>query len=226
MGGRDGHPGARRLTPDFLVELIRVLGARIGIIGGDVMEVATAAERERPDGAARGPPPARDPWAPSRRSPPGSAVCGPAPCARVLGLALVVCSKGEARRDPEPKAPDTKSPVVSARSRWTSRGRHARRRDSNCTARRSLRARSETQAGAECTLTIAWGAGRLPHQHEYPYRYCRVRHRRRRVPRQDGEEQVHQEGDDSVANGGVGPMTVIVPPGERGQGEASPASTR
>ncbi|MFO0737876.1 MAG: arginase family protein [Labilithrix sp.] len=35
-----GTPERGGLTPDFLVELIRVLGARIGIIGGDVMEVA------------------------------------------------------------------------------------------------------------------------------------------------------------------------------------------
>ena len=35
-----GTPEPGRLTPEFLVELIRRLGREIGLIGGDVMEVA------------------------------------------------------------------------------------------------------------------------------------------------------------------------------------------
>jgi agmatinase len=47
-----GTPEPGGLTPDFVVELIRRLGRTVGIIGGDVMEVAPPL-RDRPDSTER-----------------------------------------------------------------------------------------------------------------------------------------------------------------------------
>jgi arginase family enzyme len=47
-----GTPEPGGLTPDFVVELIRRLGKTVGIIGGDVMEVAPPL-RDRPDSTER-----------------------------------------------------------------------------------------------------------------------------------------------------------------------------
>jgi agmatinase len=47
-----GTPEPDGLTPDFVVELIRRLGATIGVLGGDVMEVAPPL-RDRPDSTER-----------------------------------------------------------------------------------------------------------------------------------------------------------------------------
>jgi agmatinase len=47
-----GTPEPGGLTPDFVVELIRRLGKTIGVIGGDVMEVAPPL-RDRPDSTER-----------------------------------------------------------------------------------------------------------------------------------------------------------------------------
>jgi agmatinase len=47
-----GTPEPGGLTPDFVVELIRRLGKTVGVIGGDVMEVAPPL-RDRPDSTER-----------------------------------------------------------------------------------------------------------------------------------------------------------------------------
>ena len=47
-----GTPEPGGLEPDFVVELIRRLGREVGLVGGDVMEVAPPIQR-RPDSAAR-----------------------------------------------------------------------------------------------------------------------------------------------------------------------------
>jgi len=47
-----GTPEPGGLTPDFVVTLIRRLGAEIGMLGGDIMEVAPPL-RDRPDSAER-----------------------------------------------------------------------------------------------------------------------------------------------------------------------------
>jgi agmatinase len=47
-----GAPEPEGLEPDFVIELIRRLGREIGVLGGDVMEVAPTIERT-PGGGAR-----------------------------------------------------------------------------------------------------------------------------------------------------------------------------
>ena len=47
-----GTPEPGGLEPDFIVELIRRLGAEVGLLAGDIMEVAPPLQRT-PDGAAR-----------------------------------------------------------------------------------------------------------------------------------------------------------------------------
>jgi agmatinase len=47
-----GTPEPNGLSPDFVVELIRRLGREIGILGGDVMEVAPPL-RDKPDSTER-----------------------------------------------------------------------------------------------------------------------------------------------------------------------------
>jgi agmatinase len=47
-----GTPEPFGLEPDFVVALIRMLGKRVGVIGGDVMEVAPPL-RDRPDSTER-----------------------------------------------------------------------------------------------------------------------------------------------------------------------------
>jgi arginase family enzyme len=48
-----GTPEPEGLTPEFVVELIRRLGKEVGMIGGDVMEVAPPLRGERPDSTER-----------------------------------------------------------------------------------------------------------------------------------------------------------------------------
>lgn len=48
-----GTPEPAGLTPQFVVELIRRLGEEIGMIGGDIMEVAPPLRGERPDSTER-----------------------------------------------------------------------------------------------------------------------------------------------------------------------------
>ena len=47
-----GTPEPKGLEPDFVVELVRRLGAEFDVVGGDVMEVAPPVQRT-PDGAER-----------------------------------------------------------------------------------------------------------------------------------------------------------------------------
>ena len=47
-----GTPEPNGLEPDFVVELIRRLGAEFGLVGGDIMEVAPPLQ-PRPDSTAR-----------------------------------------------------------------------------------------------------------------------------------------------------------------------------